>query len=98
MDLWWDDFLLAMGKVAHHSLYHLGLELYSHLVLKRGLKVRSVTTNGENSKVLDRAMEYARVVGVELADMLVSINLRLAIEPHMPVQHTFGGNSLQDYL
>ena len=39
------------------------------------------------------------MVGVELADMLASINLRLlAIELWMPAQHTFRGDSLQDYI
>ena len=97
--LWWDDFLLAMSKVACCSLHQLALELYSRLVLKRGLKVRSSVTDGENNKVLDRAMEYTRVVGVELADMLVSVNLRLlAVEPRVPVQHMFGGDGLQNYI
>ena len=34
-------------------------------------------TDGENNKVLDRAIEYVRVVGVELVDMLVSVNLKV---------------------
>ena len=61
--------------------------------------MQSGVTNGENNKVLDRAMEYVGVVGVELVDMLASVNLRLlAIEPHMPAQHTFGGNGLQNFI
>ena len=56
-------------------------------------------TDRENNEVLDRAMEYTGVVGVELADMLVSINSRLlVIELCMPVQHMFGGDGLQDYI
>ena len=99
MDLWWDDFLQALSKVAHHSLHHLNLKPYSHLVLKQGLKARSGVTDREDNKVLDRAMEYAGVVGVELADMLASVNLRLlAVEPRMPVQHMFGGNGLQNFI
>ena len=98
-DLWRDDFLLVTGKVAHRSLCRLGLEPYSCSVLKRGLKVRSATTDRENNEGLDRAMEYTGVVGVELVEMLASINLRLlAIEPRMPAQHTFGGNGLQNFI
>ena len=36
--------------------------------------------------MLDWAMEYTRAVGVELADMLVSVNARV------PDQYTFGSN------
>ena len=41
------------------------------------MKVGSSVTDGENNKVLDRAMEYAGVVGVELVDMLASINSKV---------------------
>ena len=61
-DLWRDDFLLATGKVACHSLHHLDLEPYSRSVLKRGLEARSRATDGENNKVLDRAIEYTGVL------------------------------------
>ena len=47
------------------------------MVFKWGLKVRKAEGDGEENKVLDRAMEYAGVVGVELVDMLVSINLKV---------------------
>ena len=98
-DLWRDDFLLVTGKVAHRSLCRLGLEPYSCSVLKRGLKVRSATTDRENNEGLDRAMEYTGVVGVELVDMLASINSRLlAVEPCVPTQHTYGGNDLQNFI
>ena len=55
----------------------MGLKPYSWVIFKQGLKVRSSVTDGENNKVLDRAMEYVRVVGVELVDMLVSVNLKV---------------------
>ena len=53
----------------------------------------------EENKVLDRAMEYAGVVRVEFADMLASINLKVeVIAPCMPVQHTFRGDGLQNFI
>ena len=55
------------------------------------MKARNTEGDGEENSVLDRAMEYARVVGVELADMLVSINLKVeVITPCVPTQHTLG--------
>ena len=37
------------------------------------------------------------VVGVELADMLVSVNLKVEdLIPHVLTQYTFGGNGLQN--
>ena len=63
------------------------------------MKVRRAERDREENKVLYRAMEYAGVVGVELADMLVSINLRVeAIEPHVPTQHTFSRDGLQNFI
>ena len=56
-------------------------------------------TDRENNEVLDRAMEYTGVVGVELADMLASVNLRLlAVKPHVPTQHMFRGDGLQNFI
>ena len=46
------------------------------MIFKQGLKVRDSAMDGENNKVLDRAMEYAGVVGVELVDILASVNSR----------------------
>ena len=44
-------------------------------------------------------MEYVGVIGVEVADMLVSVNQKVwALEPQVPAQHTFGGNGLQDFI
>ena len=88
-----------MARVGCHSLCQLGLEPYSQVVFKWGLKVRKAEGDGEENKVLDRAMEYAGVVGVELADMLVSINLKVeVIAPHVPMQHTFGRDGLQNFI
>ena len=41
--------------------------------------MRSATTDRENNEVLDRAMEYTGVVGVELVDMLASVNVRATL-------------------
>ena len=41
------------------------------------MKARKVEGDREENEVLDRAIEYAGVVGVELADMLVSVNLKV---------------------
>ena len=44
-------------------------------------------------------MEYAGVVGAELADMLTAVNEKVkAIEPRVPAQHTFGGDGLQSFI
>ena len=61
--------------------------------------MRRVESDGEGNEVLDRAMEYTGVVGVELADMLASVNSKVeAIMPHMLTQHTFGRDSLQNFI
>ena len=61
--------------------------------------MRKAEGDGEENKVLDRAMEYVGVVGVELADMLASINSKVeAIAPHMPAQHTFRVDGLQNFI
>ena len=47
----------------------------------------------------DRAMEYSGAVGVELADMLVSVNLKVdELVPQVLTQHMFGGNSLHQFI
>ena len=76
-DLWWDNFLQATARVGCQSLHCLGLEPYSWAIFKWGLKARSAEMDGEENTTLDRAMEYTRVVGVELADMLVSVNSKV---------------------
>ena len=44
-------------------------------------------------------MEYAGAVGVEVADMLASVNKKVqAIKPHVPAQHTFRGDGLQNFI
>ena len=89
----------ATARVGHCSLCHLGLEPYSQAIFKQGLKVRKVGGDREESKVLDRAMEYARIVGVELVDMLVSINSKVkALAPQVLAQHTFGGDGLWNFI
>ena len=76
----------AMARVSHHSLCWLGLEPYSWAVFKQGLKVRKAKGNSEENKTLDRVMEYVGVVGVELVDILVSINPRVEeLVPHVPM-------------
>ena len=98
-DLWWDDFLQVTARVSYCSLHHLGLEPYSQVIFKWGLKVRNAEVDGEESTTMDRAMEYAGVVGVELADMLASINLKVEVlVPRVPAQHTFGRDRLQNFI
>ena len=47
----------------------------------------------------ERAMEYAGVVGIELADMLTLVHEKVhTLEPRVPNQHTFGGDSLQNFI
>ena len=88
-----------MARVGHCSLRQLGLEPYSWAIFKQGLKVRKAEGNGEENKVLDRAMEYAGVVRVELADMLVSVNSKVeVIAPCVPTQHMFGRDGLQNFI
>ena len=53
--------------------------------------------DGEENMTLDRAMEYAGVVGVELANILASVNSKVEeLAPQVPAQHMFGGDGLQD--
>ena len=98
-DLWRDNFLQAMSNLACQTVHRLNLELYSHALLKRGLKVRKVKDDREECEMLERAMEYARVVGVELADMLTAVHEKVwALELWVPAQHTFRGDSLQNFI
>ena len=61
--------------------------------------MRSSKGDSKESEVLDRAMEYAGVVGLEVANMLASVNEKVwVIKPHVPTQHTFGGNGLQNFI
>ena len=76
-NLWQDNFLQATARVDCHSLHHLGLKPYSRVIFKWGLKARSAEIDREENTTLDRAMEYARVVGVELANMLASVNSKV---------------------
>ena len=88
-----------MARVGHCSLSQLGPEPYSWAIFKWGLKARKAEGDSKENKVLDRAIEYARVVGMELVDMLVSVNLKVeVIAPHMPMQHMFGGDGLQNFI
>ena len=67
--------------------------------MARGLKARKADDDGEEYEGLERAMEYAGVVGAELADMLTAVNEKVkAIEPRVPAQHTFGGDGLQNFI
>ena len=78
-DLWQDDVLQVTARVGCHSLHHLGLEPYSWVIFKQGLKARNSEMDGEESRTLDRAMDYARVVGVELANMLALVNMKVKV-------------------
>ena len=75
-NLWRDDYLQATSKVACRTIRRLNLEPYSRAVLARGLKARKADDDGEEYKGLERAMEYAGVVGAELADMLTAVMKR----------------------
>ena len=78
-DLWRDDYLQAMSKVAHRMIHRLNLEPYSRALLKRGLKARKVKGDREECEILDRVMEYARTVGVELADMMMLVHEKVCV-------------------
>ena len=87
------------ARVGHCSLRQLGLEPYSWAIFKQRLKMRRAEGDSEENKVLDRAMKYAGVVGVELADMLASVNPKVEVlEPQVPAQHMFGGDGLQNFI
>ena len=61
--------------------------------------MRKAEKDREEDKVLDRAMEYAGVVGVEVTDMLILVNKKVrAIKPRIPAQHMFGGDGLQNFI
>ena len=67
--------------------------------MKQGLKLRKVNKDGEECEVLDQAMEYTGAVGVEVADMLIAVHEKVwVLGPWVPAQHTFGGNSLQQFI
>ena len=89
-DLWRNDFLQATSKIGRWALRCLGLEPYSWALLSWGLKLRLEWR--EWDKMLDQVMEYTDAVGVELADMLVSINVRVLD------QYMFGGNGLCQFM
>ena len=40
----------------------------------RGLENRTEVNDGEENKILDKAMEYAGAVGVEVVDMLTAVH------------------------
>ena len=99
MDLWRDDFLQVMSRVAHRTLQRLNLEPYSCSVFEWGLKTRTDKEDGEEHELLDRVMEYAGMGGLEVMDMLMTINEKVhTLEPHVPKQHMFGGDSLQNFI
>ena len=67
--------------------------------MAQGLKARKADDDGEEYEGLERVMEYAGVVGAELADMLTAVHEKVkAIEPRVPAQHTFGGDGLQNFI
>ena len=73
-DLWRDDFFQVTSRVARWTLRRLNIEPYSRAVFKQGLKMRMDKEDGEEHKLLDRAMEYAGTVGFEVADMLMTVH------------------------
>ena len=98
-DLWRDDFLQATSRVARRSLCQLNVEPYSRALFMRGLESRMEVDDGEENEVLDRAIEYAEAVGVEVVDMLTVVHEKVkALEPQVPAQHTFGGDGLQNFI
>ena len=98
-DLWRDDFLQVMSRVAHRTVHWLNLEPYSYAIFKQGLKVRKVKDDGEECEVLEQALEYARTVGVEVVDMLMVVHEKVhTLEPRVPAQHTFRGDGLQNFI
>ena len=99
MDLWRDDYLQVLSKVACQTLHQLNLEPYSHAMLKRGLKARKATVDGEECEVLNWVMEYTGAVGTELVDMLTLVHKKVqALEPRVPAQHAFGRDGLQEFI
>ena len=98
-NLWRDNFLQTTSKVACQTIHWLNLELYSHTLIKRGLKARKAEYDREECETLERAMEYAGTVGAELVDMLTAVHKKVqALEPWVPAQHTFGGDGLQNFI
>ena len=98
-DLWRNNYLQVTSKVTCQTIHRLNLEPYSCAMLKRRLKARKAGGDGEECEVLDRAMEYTRVVGAELVDMMTLVHEKVqALELQVPAQHTFGGDGLQDFI
>ena len=81
-DLWRDDFLQVTSRVARRTLRRLNLKPYSQAVFERGLKMRTDKEDGEEHELLDWAMEYTGTVGLEVTDMLMTVNEKVhALEP-----------------
>ena len=65
----------------------------------RGLESRTEVDDGEENEILNRAMEYAGAVRVEVVDMLMVVHEKVkALELRVPTQHTFGGDGLQEFI
>ena len=57
--------------------------------------MRTDKEGGEEHELLDQVMEYAGMVGLEVANMLMMVHKKVRVlEPWVPNQHTFGGNGL----
>ena len=53
--------------------------------------MRTDKEDREEHELLDRVMEYARTVGLEVTDMLMTVHEKVhALEPCVPDQHTLG--------
>ena len=74
-----------MSRVARWTLQRLNLKPYSRSVFEQGLKMRTDKEDGEEHELLDRVMEYARTVGLEVTDMLMTVHKKVhALEPWVP--------------
>ena len=61
--------------------------------------MRTDKEDREEHKLLDQAMEYAGTVGLEVTDMLMTVHEKVhTLEPWVPNQHMFGGDSLQNFI
>ena len=66
-DLYCDDLILVMGRVAHHKFNCYTLDPYQHTFLKRGLSKRHVSEY-KPLGLLKQAMEYVAAIGITVFD------------------------------
>jgi len=72
-DLYWDDFIMAAGRVARRKLDRLETGPYQRALLRWGV-TKKVDVEDERVPVLQQAMEYTGAVGAMVMDELAYVH------------------------